>query len=147
MRTSSCSVSEKSRPSALKTPGAGGTSTCRIRSARAISTPVSGPLPAERAEREVARVAAAVGRDRLHRPRHRRDGEHAGSRARPPRPSARAAPRRAARAPRATRRVEGDRAAAELRLVEVAEREQRVGERRLDAAHAVTDRARRRRRR
>ena len=45
VRTTSCSLSEKSRPSALKTPGAGGTSTCRIPSARAISTPVSGPLP------------------------------------------------------------------------------------------------------
>ena len=41
----SCSMSEKSRPTALKTPGAGGTITRRMWSARAISTATTGPLP------------------------------------------------------------------------------------------------------
>ena len=100
-------------------------------------------VAAERAEREVARVAAAVGGDRLDGARHRRDREHQDPVGRLLDRCGRAAsPTTRSSASRARAGVERDRAAAELRRVEVAEREQRVGQRRLLAAEAVTRRAR-----
>ena len=102
------------------------------------------PVAAEAAEHEVARIPAAVGRDRLDRSRHRRDGEledAVGGLGRVP------AERRRHRLERARGRVgiDRDRPARQVLGVQVAEHDQRVRQRRRVAAEAVAGRARDRR--
>ena len=105
------------------------------------------PVAPERTEREVARVAAAVRRDGLHRARHRRDGELQdavrGLLDRQPEWRRHHAVERRSR----PLRIERDRAAAELRDAEVPEHEQRVRERRLVSSDPVARRPRDRTRR
>ena len=60
-RTNSCSTSERSRPSALKTPAARGITTRRMPSALATSAATTGPVAAEGDE---GRIRADRGRDR-----------------------------------------------------------------------------------
>ena len=99
-------------------------------------------VAAERAQREVARVAAAVGGDRLDGAGHRRDRKHqdpvGGGLDRSAERRRDDAVEHVARA----LRVERDRAVAQLRRVEVAECQQRVGQRRALAAEPVTGRPR-----
>ena len=59
MRTAWCSRSASSRPTALNTPGAGGTSTDPDPEARRHLGREQGSVAAERHDRELARVAAA----------------------------------------------------------------------------------------
>ena len=105
------------------------------------------PVAAEGDEREVARVAAAIGRDRLHGARHRGDRErqHAARRAR--QVEAQRARDLSCKRGAAGIGLERKAAAGQRRVVDVAERQEGVGQRRLRAAEPVADRARDRRRR
>ena len=76
VRTTSCSVSEKRSPRALKTPGEGGMSTLAIAERAGDLDPRQRPVAAEGAEGEVAWIAAAIGGDRLHGAGHRGDSKH-----------------------------------------------------------------------
>ncbi len=76
VRTTSCSVSEKRSPRALKTPGAGGIEHLSDLQRAGDLDPGQRAVPTEGAEREVPRITAAVGGDSLDRTGHRRDREH-----------------------------------------------------------------------
>ena len=140
VRTCSRAVSPKTRPRALKTPGSGGDHDgLHLKRARDLDADER-PVPAERADPEVAWVAAPVRRDGLHGSHHRGDRD----REDPVRglERGRRAARRPARRSRGARRVgvEDDVAADEPRRVHVAEHDERVGQGRLRAASSVTDR-------
>ena len=116
--------------------------TLSISRPRAISTPAMGPLPPKRADGEVARVAAAVGRHGFHRSHHGGDGDRQD-------PVGGRDGRQPERCrdllgdhPQGGIRVELEVAAHELNRVEVAEDDERVGECRARPALAVAGRAR-----
>ena len=134
-------------PRAEQSPGCGGTSTVRHVEPLRDRSGVQRAGAAEGDQREVARVEAALDGDQPDRVRHvlvggphRRDAAAASA----DRSSASPSPASAARAASS---VERHRPAEEVRRVEPAERQVRVGQRRLGPALPVGDRAPARRRR
>ena len=75
LRTSWCSMPANSRPSALNSPGSGGTSDAADAQLAGQPGGVDRAGAAEGQQREPARVAAALGRDGPQRPHHPRVGD------------------------------------------------------------------------
>ena len=142
VRTKSCRHAAISMPSAEKVPGSFGMTTLGMEISRAMATACSGPAPPNAIMRRVARVDAAIDRDRPHRKRHGAVGDGGDAErgrhrieAEPVAESLRIAASRGARSSVML-------AAEKARVVEPAEHEIGIGHGRLVAAAAVAGRPR-----